>query len=67
MIQFFGIIKAHGPKNQPPSSPQRGVILAPYYVFSKDAIFGSVPSIFHRSLAQLFEISKIQKNNDRLF
>ena len=36
--ELFGIIKAHGPKYQPPSS-------TPYYVFSKDAILESVPSI----------------------
>ena len=39
--ELFRIIKAHGPKNQPPSSP--GVYLEPpYYVFLKDKILGSV-------------------------
>ena len=48
--KLFGIIIAHGPKNQPPSSP--GVEKEPpYYVFSKDAIFGSVPSISSEVLA----------------
>ena len=40
---LFRIIKAHGPKNQP-----RDVIVAPYYVFSKDAILGECSVYFFR-------------------
>ena len=53
---FFRTIRAHGPKHQPPVQP-RGVIGAPYYVFSKDAILGSVPSISSVVLGLPFERS----------
>ena len=60
--EIFKVIKAHGPKNPPPSSP-RVLWESPYYVFSKDAILGSVPSISSEVLAYMQAGWQTDKNN----